>query len=281
MKRKIRVIIIITVLVFVGISVWGTELLQLSVVPLSAWLELGAGGAYSGSFTVTNVSDTTANVNVFLFDFLLGETGEIITLEPETLGERSLSSYITYSPEQMTLQPGESRSVTYSLTLLSETNGPCWATLVVTPDEPEEVPVELPETEGITFIVRLHTQYLFTIIQRPLNPPTPAGQMVEVDVKGAAADDGTRQVTIAATFQNLVDDVRRCKVYFEIRDPEGEMLARYEEPRDLVVFPTAVRVFNHTFEGLEMPPGKYLILGVVDFGGDYLAAGQYLATVSE
>jgi len=281
MKHRWRVIAVVSLLVLLGTGTCGIELPAISVAPLVAWVELGPGGDYSGSFTVANLGEEVVTLEISLLDFTLTETGGFITLEPGTLGERSLSPYITYSPERMTLEPGEARKVTYSFTLPAEASGPHWTALVVTPEGTQEVELEPEAGEGLGLTVQIEASYAFTLIQRPSNPPTPAGQVVEMQVKGATAEDGSRQVMVAVAFQNLVEDVLRCKVYFEIRDAQGATIASHEAPEERVVLPGALRIFTHTFEGLEMPPGEYLILGVVDFGGDYLAAGQYLATVRE
>jgi len=258
----------------------GQELLPFTVEPLSAWLQLSPGSEYSGTFSIKNVGQSEVTLNIVPVDFIYTENGEPVTLEPGTLGGNSLCPYITYSPTQMTLHPGEVRQVSYTVTLPPNANDPCWAMLAVTPENPQEIELESPE-EGFRFVVRMSLKYLFTIVQQPPSSVRPAGQVVQMDAKGSTREDGTRRVTVTLIFQNLVDDVLRCKVYFEVRDAAGDKLTRYDMPYEMIVLPHMTRNFVHTFEGLDWRPGEYLILGVVDFGGDYLAAGQYLATVRE
>lgn len=258
----------------------GQELLPFTVEPLSAWLQLPSGAEYSGSFLIKNVGQNEVILNILPVDFIYTENGEPVTLEPGTLGSNSLCPYITYSPTQMTLRSGEVGEVSYTVSLPPDVNDPCWAMLAVTPEAPQEIELESPE-EGFRFVVRMSLKYLFTIVQQPPSSVQPAGQVVKMNAKGSTEEDGSRKVTVTLTFQNLVDDVLRCKVYFEVRDAFGDKLARYDMPYEMIVLPHATRNFVHTFEGLDWRPGEYLILGVVDFGGDYLAAGQYLATVRE
>lgn len=279
-KRKISRWLLLTVGIFVVQTSFGQELLPFAVEPLSAWIQLPPGAKYSDSFTVTNIGSVETTLNVLVRDFTYTEHGEPVILEPGTLGKRSLAPYITCSPTCLLLQPGESQMVNYTVSLPPDANGPHWAMLVVAPETPQETELESPE-EGLKFIVRMNLKYLFTIIHRPPSSVSPAGQVVSIEAKGAATNDGRRKVTVALTFQNLVEDVLRCKVYFEVRDTNGDKLARYDLPQEITVLPGMVRIFAYTFEKLEWCPGQYLILGVVDFGGDYLAAGQYLATVRE
>jgi len=268
-------------LIFVGLGASAVALPAILVDPMLAWVELDAGGSHAGSFKVRNLGEREVTLNVALFDFMLGENGEFTTLIPGTLGERSLAEHILYRPERMTLEAGESRTVNYSFTLPPESTGPRWATLIVTPESPEEMEMEPEDEEGLGFIARLKVAYAVPVILRSPSRPTPAGQVVGMEVNRETEEDGSQRLTVETEFHNLAEDVARCRVYFEIRDPEGATLARHEVEHDRVVLPGTLRVFSHTFTGLEMPPGDYVILGVVDFGGQHLTAGQYLATVRE
>ncbi|MEM3433681.1 MAG: hypothetical protein QXQ66_10040 [Candidatus Hadarchaeum sp.] len=252
----------------------------LAVFPLSTYLRIGPGETFSGSFTIENYSSEKVAITVSLADFIFDENGELIVLEPGTLGNYSLSPYIVYSPERITLGPDETCNVRFTFSIPLGATGPHWTALVVSPEQREEVTVEKPG-EGLAFLVRLSWTYFFTIVQAPPNSGSPAGQIIGMDVRGVTAEDGSRKVTASLTFQNLVEDVLRCKVYFEVRNARGDKLARYDIPLEMLVLPRMVRIFTHTFEGLNWAPGQYLILGVVDFGGEYLAAGQYVATVKE
>jgi len=254
----------------------------LSVFPLTTYLEIGPGDTFSGSFNVKNGSSEAVAINVTLVDFMFDEKGNIFALEPGTIGDQSLSPYVTnYSPENTVLGPGESCKVRFSLTIPLEAIGPHWAAFVVSPEKVEDAEIEKKTREGLAFLVRLNWTYFFTIVQSPPSSEPPAGQVIGMEVQGATGEDGSRKLTVTLTFQNLVNDVLRCKVYFEVRDAAGERLVRYDFPHEMMVLPQMVRNFHHTFEGLNWDPGEYLILGVVDFGGDYLAAGQYLAMVRE
>jgi len=277
MTTKYYITIILAVVCLTVTSGLGQEVLPLSVFPLTVRLQLNPGDTFSKTFAITNTSDAPVSLKVDLLDFSSDENGRIVELDPGSLGNYSLCSYVDYSPTHISLQPGDTCDVRYEVALPSEATGPHWAVLVVTPDEAAEVQ---QETEGIAFRVELRSQYFFTIIQNPLNSP-PAGQVSGMDVRGATAENGTREITVAVTFQNLGESVLFNSVRYVIRDPQGDTITQFEEPRQLTVFPSITRVFTHTFTGLEMPPGEYLILGVVDFGGDYLAAGQYLARVRE
>lgn len=280
MIRRASIPLILAALLSMSPLALGQVHMPLSVSPLSVYSTISPGDSFSGSFTVQNRGADPVAVNVSLADFLFGEMGGIDALEPGTLGDYSLSPYITYTPEHMVVGPGESKRVTFTFDIPAEAPGPHWAALIVMPETREEVELE-QEDEGFEFLVRLGWHYFFTIIHSPPDAGLPLGQVVGMDVRGATAEDGSKRLTVNVAFQNLVEAVARCTVYFEIRDPEGGTLARHESEHERFALPGAMRVFSHTFAGLDMPPGEYLILGVVDFGGEHLTAGQYVATVRE
>jgi hypothetical protein len=216
-----------------------------------------------------------------LTDYIITEDGAFRILKPKTLDERGLVDYITYSPDQLTLGPGESAEVHYSFTLPTDATGPHWAALIVTPKASTEE-VSPPESEEeIGLMVDWQICYGYCIIQRSPNPPPPVGRMVAIDVSGGTTEEGGQYLGVGSTFENMCDDILTCQVYMEVRDEQGEAIVRYDFPRGQMVYPRARQIFSHTFEDVAMPAGKYLILCVVDFGGDHLAGAQYMATVGE
>lgn len=278
MRRAVGVLAAVAVL---AVWAWGIELPPIALSSMVDWLTLGPGATYAGSFTIANLGDKPVALRILLVDFVLDESGGFVNLVPGTLGERSLSQYLLYSPDKLVVEGKGTATVRYWLNLPADSNVPAWAALLVSPEEAEEV-VAPSEEEGLGFVVKVEVAYAFAIVrQLPQRPPA-AGQVVGMQVSGATAADGTREVTVAVAFQNLADDVAQCAIYFEIRNSQGKTIARHEICcPERVVLPLSRRVFTHTFRGLTLPPGDYLILGIVDYKGTNLAVGQYVARVRE
>lgn len=261
---------------------WGIELPPIVVDPMVDWITLAPGGSYAGSFTITNLGDKPVALRITLVDFTLDESGGFVSLVPGTLGERSLGEYLVYTPDRLTVEGKETATVRYWVNLPPDATAPAWAALLVSPEEAAEAVTTPSEEGGLGFVVKVEVAYAVAILRRVPNPPPPQGQVVGMRVQGATAPDGTREVAVELAFQNLTDDIVQCLVYLEIRDSKGSTIARHEiccPPR--TVLPLSLRVFTHTFTGLTLPPGDYLILGIVDYGGASLTAGQYLARVRE
>jgi len=242
--------------------------------------QVAPGQTYNGMIQVTNTGDQATSISVSLKDFRLDEEATFITLDPETIGDHSLSPYILYSPEGITLAPGESQAVHYSFTLPMDVAGPHWAALIVTPETSTES-LPQPEEDGVALVVHYKFCFAAVIIQRPLNLGKLAGQVVSMDAGESATEDGREMFTVQSLFENLCENILECQVHFEVRDQTGEAILDCHLPPDRLVFPGTRRAFSYTFEDVAMPPGNYLVLCIVDFGGEHLVGAQYMATVGE
>lgn len=280
MSRWVKILSFALVLLCLSVCGFGQARAAIELDSLIAVVQLGPGQNYDGAFQVTNIGDRALSIEVVLKDFILDEEAAFIALEPGTMGDHSLANFITYDPSRMTLEPGESQMVRYSFTLPMEAPGPRWAALIVSPEAPEEAPIQPEGEEGVALVVRVIIKHAFIIIQRELNPPEPAGQMIGIDVSGKITEEDTHLLTVRGAFQNLCGGILVCQVFIEVRDAAGKVILRHDFPPDRMVLPNARRIFSHTFEDVDMPPGQYLILCVVDFGGDYLVAAQFLLTIT-
>jgi len=276
-----KIIVFVFILLCFSVAVLSQGLPSLGVAPMRSFVQLAPGQAHSGSFRVTNTGEEALSLRIVLKDFVFDEEGAFMGLDPGTMAAYSLTGDLIYSPERMTLEPGESQEVTYSFTLPADAaSGPHWAALIITPEEPQEEITQPEGEEGITLTSRFEFNYAFIILQRPVSPPEPTGQIVGMEVTGSN-EDGEKSMAVRSTFQNLGEGVLTCQVYMEARNETGNVILHYDFPPDRMVLPNAKRVFSHTFANVDMPPGQHLILCVVDFGGEYLAAGQYQATVKD
>jgi hypothetical protein len=242
--------------------------------------QVAPGQAYNGTIQVTNTGNQVASISISLNDFALSEEGAFITLDPEIVSDHSLSPYISYSPESITLAPGESQEVHYFFTLPMDAVGPHWATLIVKPETSTESSTQ-PEEDGIALIIHYEFSFAAVIIQRPLNLGELAGQVVELDASKSTTEDGREVFTVQSVFENLCENIVECQARFEVRDQTGEAILNCELSPDRLVFPGTRRAFSYTFEDVAMPPGNYLVLCIVDFGGEHLVGAQYMATVGE
>jgi hypothetical protein len=254
---------------------------SLSIIPRNDSITVAPGKEYDGQFQVKNEGETEVSLQIVLKDFSLTETGGLSLEDIGLIKDHALAEYIDYTPEELSLQPGDTGQVSYRINLPEGLQGLHWAAFVIRPQETTQQTVETPSEEGFLFKVNVQVQYVFQLIQYPVNPPTPEGRVLTIQVSGAKGGNGEKSLTVSTTFENTSQTVLRCQVYMEVRDSTGDRILRYDLPENQLVLPETQRIFSHTFQDVDMGPGQYLILAVIDYGGEHLVAGQYKATIAE
>ena len=254
---------------------------SLSIIPRNDSITVAPGEEYNGQFKVKNNGETEVSLQIVLKDFSLTETGGLSLEDIGAINSHTLAEYIEYTPEELSLQPGDTGQVSYHVNLPEGLQGLHWAAFVIRPQEATQQTVETQSEEGFLFKVNVKIQYVFQLIQYPANPPTPAGRVLTIQVRGAKGGNGEKSLTISTTFENTSQTVLRCQVYMEVRDSTGDRILRYDLPENQLVLPEAQRIFSYTFQDVDMGPGQYLVLAVIDYGGEHLVAGQYKATIAE
>lgn len=248
----------------------------INVNPMKIVLDAAPGTVKEGTIVVTNLGDKPTSVSVRLSDFFLDERGNLLTLEPGTLGEMSLAAYLSFSPTSLSLEPGETGLVSYRLQLPAEASGSHWACLLVAEEEPA---ILEEEQEGIVLRTELRLQYAVTIYQNPLNqPPEPWVRVKEVELSLQENDDGERIGVLALAVENLTDIVLTPKGKVEIRDPSGTTVVE-KEVEEFTLLPHGLLVMPFMFDAGSWEAGEYLGLVVIDAGGETLAAGQALVEI--
>lgn len=254
---------------------------SLSIIPRNDSVTVAPGEEYDGKFQVKNDGETEVNLQIILKSFSLTETGAFLLEDIGGIEEHALAEYVNYTPDELSLQPGDSGQVSYHINLPEGVQGLHWAAFVIRPQETTQQTIGTQSEEGFLFKVNLEIQYVFQLIQYPVSPPTPEGRVLTIQVNGEKGGDGEKSLTVSTTFENTSQTVLRCQAYVEVRDSRGDQILRYDLPENQLVLPEAKRIFSHTFQNVDMGPGEYLILAVIDYGGDHLVAGQYKATIAE
>lgn len=248
--RSRRYVPILLALLFLGLF---SASAKLAVGPLSLRLEVPAGESRIGSFRVHNTGEEPIRVLISLWDWWREPNGEMKVLPPGTL-ERSLAPWIGFlSPTDLTLEPGAAQEVSFSVTVPPDADGSHWALITV-----DEV---VPEPKGFQVVVG----YAIKVLQTDPATERKEGRITNIEIIS------TDPLQIKIVFENTGNAHLRTKGYLEIRDEKGEPVRRLEVP-EFPTLPGEVRELK--LEAEKLPPGRYLALVVLDFGGDYLIAKQ-------
>jgi hypothetical protein len=126
-----------------------------------------------------------------------------------------------------------------------------------------------PTPSGITVAQRIAVKVL---AQRP-------GGVRDGRVIGVAIDTAETRTAVVG-FENTGDRALDVSGEIEIRSIEGEILGVVPvEPFD--VLPGRSRAVWVPVDSVDLSPGRYLLVAVLDFGADYLTGGQTFLEVTQ
>lgn len=267
MNRIARnLVVLLCVLLLAGIGVAGQGLGDLTIAPTAVFLHLSEGEPYEGVFSVTNNAEEPALVEVVLKDFNLMLEGGFVALDPGEMGEYSLAVYISYEPQEMTLAPGKSQEVVYSVLLPATTEGPHWVSLVVGPKEGAIMGGNESEEGGATALgVRVKIVHPFAILTHSLVPVEPKAKIIDTNATLSTVND-REFLQIQTTVENLCADLVCCYVGFEVLNAEGETVRSQDPTAARVIFPGELRIFSATFGMNDLPLGTYTARTEMDYG---------------
>jgi hypothetical protein len=224
---------------------------QFSVYP--ATVQLGAAqGVGAATITVENEGDTPLEARVYLADYDRDDDGRH-RYSGYGEGESSCAGRLETFPDRVAVAPGERGEVRLRVQPASST---CWAVIFVER--------RTPTSSGITVAQRIGVKVLVAG-----EGGSRAGEVV-----GMAGDpDGP---TAVVAFENTGTAFLEVEGEVEVRDLDGEIVA--VAPVELFrVLPGHRRRVRVPLEGLD--PGEYVLVSILDFGGEYLAGGQALLQV--
>lgn len=206
---------------------------------------------------VHNQSDSPLQLRFYAADFDQPEEGGHVFMAPGT-HPRSCVDRLQFYPDGVTLQGGESQEVRV---LMEPVDSTCWSMVFVESAARSESGLNIAQRIGVK---------VYGVNGRAV----PQGEIRAVRV---AMVDSTRTVVI--DFANLGGGPIRPEGEIEVRTLEGEVMDVIPVPA-FSVLPGRVRQaripLDRTFE-----PGTYVLVPILDFGGDYLAGGQALLEVPE
>jgi hypothetical protein len=215
-----------------------------------------ADGAAGSVITVRNESTAPMRLQVYGGDFDQPEDGSHVFMG---LGEheRSCASRLEIEPDQLTLDPHGSGEVRIRMESGSET---CWSLVFVEGLARGGAGIQVSQRIGVKVY--------------GVGPGVRAdGEVSQVRIDTAA--DGARHVDVA--FGNTGTAPVRAQGELEIRSETGAVVSTLPIPPFSVLPGRTIR--TRIPLAVELPAGVYLLIPILDFGGNYLAAGQALLEI--
>lgn len=219
---------------------------------------------------VTNFSDEPMNISVKPADYIRDADGNVYTPDVGE-NEYSLFPYVSLSSTYISLEPHGSYDLEYAINFPEEVEGSRWLALYFEPDI-EPITPRGADPDQANFSIQVVIAYRTLLL---------------ATVTGTEAPDGTITGIRAAREPSLcfeVDLLNTGNVYYratgwlDIRDEQGATVTTMPIDRSFVL-PDQTLTIQVADDELDLAPGRYLALAVVDFGGDQLVAGQLIFDV--
>lgn len=233
----------------------------------------GAGETYTGQIRLRNEGRASGGVRIYQTDYLFHADGRTLYPEPGS-HTRSNAKWLTVTPTTITVPPGQTVEVSYTLrvpSLADSAAGTYWSMIMVEPIEPlaaEPTRGRQPEV-GLRTVVRFGIQvatHTGAEVAHRLNIGQPR---IIVDTEKGRAIEFELSNSGAAGYRPLVS--------LEVYDAEGNLAATAESQRGLMYPGTSVL---QQFELKALQSGTYEAMIVVDTGAPDVFGGQFTLTIT-
>ena len=246
------------------------------ISPLIVYTSLLPGESRTVIITVYNDTNADLLFIVTKKDWDARHDGSVEVLEPGTIAS-SLCDWFTFDKQEFEVKAGATEELVLSITRPEDAlEAAYWGGFSIEPvGEISEVRLE----EGVGFKVK--AVFVGVILQSDPTVVERSGRITAMDVQVADSQpEGERTVAVSATVANTCRNILRTDVRFEVRDVSGNVVAT-QELKDRAVLPNHARIFTASFTADDWPPGQYLALVIVDYGGETLTGGQWPFEIPE
>ena len=252
-------------LLFIG-SLSTCLLAQFTVSPMAVeyYLEQGESGA--SILQVKNNKSSPIELSAYIKDkaFINGKEAEA---EPGTF-ERSCGEWIFFTPKKIKLDPGEVQEIRMKIEVPDTVKGMYWSSLFVEETStPSNTQTRKVKGSVISFGVSMRVGVLIT--QSVPGTTVKEGKVSEISFE---QQDSTSNINF--NYWNTGNAITHCKSWIEFRDMEGQTITKIDSGEfksyPMQLHEIMVQVPN------SLPTGEYSALGIVDFGGSQLVAGEVL-----
>jgi P pilus assembly chaperone PapD len=255
--------------VLAGLSLVWLPASALLISQIEFDLALPRGAVDTLTFSVLNNETDPLEIQISLADWDRDITGENRFYPPGTL-PRSAAPWLSVSPLRFELEPNKQQEVRFSIKVPSDIAGTYWAAIMV-----EAAPKQTqPQTPGTTVIVR--RRFAVKVLETPPGTGTKDGRIALIDVRGLNPPNYLVEFENRGTIH-----APRVTGRIELRDEKGTLLEKLDL-ESFPILPGAKRLLKVTSarkKGDLLPPGKYLVVAVLDYGGETLAGGQFVLRI--
>ena len=239
------------------------------VDPASVVHVAAPGEAIGGVVRVTNPMEEVLRLRVYLSDWTLDPVGQFTFADVGTL-PASASTWITFSPSVLDIEPHATREVRYEVQVPAEAGAGTHQSVLFVESEPSEA---VPGQMAATFSVRVgHVVYV--------NVPPLVTEGAITAIFGEPPTTAGEPYHLTVLYENRGNAAQGVQGSLVVTDDLGETAIEADVERS-VVLPSSTRAFEMNLHGL-LPGGTYTALVVLGYGDvEREVAGSYDFVVPE
>lgn len=238
---------------------------QFAVDQMEIFLAPHRADSRGGVFRVTNNGSAAAQATLQLADWDRDEAGSnqfhAAGTKPGSCGES-----LRVTPGTLRLDPGASQDVTVALVDGAMPSAECWSILFIE----TVLPPAAMQPRTVSFVLR--TGVKIYVVPSGV---APGGEIVDMRVRapapGVGGESRNGDAALELTFRNTGDRHAVASGTIEFRRADNTTAAKVDSPQ-LYALPGAVH--RVAIPMPKLPAGRYVVLAVVDYGGDDLVAAQ-------
>ncbi len=225
------------------------------------------GEAFEGIVTIRNSGSGTETVRLYQTDYRIEAGGKRFFESPGT-NERSNAGWVSLTPLEVTVVPGETASVVYRGTVPVDAGltGSFWSMIMVEPLA-EAQPEREEGKEQISMGIR-------TVLRTAVQVATHIGDSGSRDltILNVSLANEKGEVFLVLDVENTGERVLRPAVEAELYSGEGVPAGRVESDVKRIYPGSSVR---HRLNLSDVPVGRYRALVVLDNGDDHVFGARY------
>jgi hypothetical protein len=256
-------------LLFVVLILWAPLALASFVVsPLHLDFETRPGEAVTHYLTVTNTGADQITVNAYLKDFKIEPDGKDSELQPGTVN-RSCSKWISVR-QIFKLDPKDKKKIPIAMSVPPDASGSYWCDVFVAQiSDPKPRKLKKGEVHMVISVLR---RWKIRIYATALGNEIKSGRITDMQIVPASEE---KPPSLSVEFENMGNIILKCNWRVEIRDEDGQMIreALLNEKGVFTGYPHGKRVLKAEISK-KLPPGNYIALAIIDYGGEELVAGE-------
>jgi len=271
MKVKIGISIILIALGILTFS--GMAQAAFVVTPMEFHISVASNESGVYTFWVRNRGEETISLKVYVGDFWIEPDGREAFLDPGTVS-RSCSKWLAVSPEEFELAPDESKAVRFEINVPPEKLGSYWGMIFV--EQTNKPTIKTAQKGQQQFNILSYQRVGVRVYEDTPGSKPGEGKISYVTVGEGMKDEFLR---VDLKMENNGDVLLKCKGSVDIKDDKGETVESLTVS-EFNCYPMSSRIVSATMKDKLLKAGHYSALAVIDYGADFLIAGEAVFDVS-